>query len=97
MLAMLALAPCPAAAMAITYDFSGTLAHGTSLDPNNTSITGQFNIDFDTQSVTAFHFLTPVIEIDASQWTRFCRRTRRHIRQRPTSSHCLSEPGRSAR
>jgi hypothetical protein len=68
-LAMLALTPRPAAAAAITYDFSGTLAHGTSADPGNTSVTGQFTIDFDTQSVTAFHFLTPVIEIDASQWT----------------------------
>jgi hypothetical protein len=69
MLTMLAIAPRPAAASAITYDFSGTLGHGPSGDPGNTSVTGQFTIDFDTQSITAFHFLTPVIEIDASQWT----------------------------
>jgi hypothetical protein len=33
MLAMLAVAPCPAAAAVVTYDFSGTLGHGPSLDP----------------------------------------------------------------
>jgi hypothetical protein len=69
MLAMLAVLPRPAAASTVTYDFSGTLSHGPSGDPGNTSVTGQFTIDFDTQSITAFHFLTPVIEIDASQWT----------------------------
>jgi hypothetical protein len=69
MLTLLALTPRPAAAMAITYDFSGTLSHGPGGDPGNTGVTGQFTIDFDTQSITAAHFLTPVTEIDASQWT----------------------------
>jgi hypothetical protein len=68
-LTLLALSPQPAAATAITYDFSGTLLHGPASDPGNTSVTGQFTIDFDTQSITAFHFQTPVIEIDDSQWT----------------------------
>jgi hypothetical protein len=68
-LTLLALAPRPAAATAITYDFSGTLGHGPVGDPSNTSVTGQFTIDFDTQSITAFHFQTPVIDIDPSQWT----------------------------
>ena len=69
LLAILTLAPRPAAATAITYDFSGTLGHGPAGDPTNTSVTGQFTIDFATQSITAFHFVTPVIDIDASQWT----------------------------
>jgi hypothetical protein len=69
LLAALAVAPPPASATAITYDVSGTLSHGPSGDPGNTSVTGQFTIDFDTQSTIAFHVLTPVIDIDASQWT----------------------------
>lgn len=59
LLAMLALAPRPAAAAAITYDFSATLAHGPSGDLGNTAVTGQFTIDFDTATITAFHFLMP--------------------------------------
>ena len=53
------LAPRPAAAAAITYDFSATLDHGPSGDLGNTAVTGQFTIDFDTASITAFNFLMP--------------------------------------
>jgi hypothetical protein len=68
MLAFLALAPWPAAASAITYDFSGTLDHGPSSDPSNTTVTGQFTIDFDTATITAFDFLMPGGgEVDPSQ------------------------------
>jgi hypothetical protein len=67
MLAMLAVAPCPAAAAAITYDFSATLDHGPTGDLGNTAVTGQFTIDFDTATITAFHFLMPGGgEVDAS-------------------------------
>jgi hypothetical protein len=59
MLAMLALAPRPAAAVAITYDFSATLDHGPASDPGNTAVTGQFTIDFDTATITAYDFLMP--------------------------------------
>jgi hypothetical protein len=43
----------------MTYDFSGTLQHGPVADSTNTSITGQFTIDVDTQTITDFDFLTP--------------------------------------
>jgi hypothetical protein len=67
MLAMLALAPCPAAAAVIAYDFSATLDHGPTGDLGNTAVTGQFTIDFDTASITAFDFLMPGGgEVDAS-------------------------------
>jgi PEP-CTERM motif len=68
-LALLAFSVSPAAATTITYDFSGTLGHGPASDTGNTSVTGQFTIDFDTQSITAFHFVTPVIDVDSSGWT----------------------------
>jgi hypothetical protein len=67
MLAMLAVAPLPAAASVITYDFSATLDHGPSGDLGNTAVTGQFAIDFDTATITAFDFLMPGGgEVDAS-------------------------------
>ena len=67
LLAMFAAEPRPAAALAITYDFSATLAHGPSGDPGNTAVTGQFTIDFDTATITAFDFLMPGGgEVDAS-------------------------------
>jgi hypothetical protein len=68
MLAMLALAPPPAAATAITYDFSGTLAQSAPGDPGNNTITGQFTIDFDTQTITAFDFQTPAADVSPSTW-----------------------------
>jgi hypothetical protein len=68
LLAMLVLSPRPAAATAITYDFSGTLQFGPYADPTNKSITGQFTIDFDTQTITGFDFQTPSGEVSASTW-----------------------------
>jgi hypothetical protein len=67
LLAMLAVAPRPVAAAAITYDFAATLEHGPVSDPGNTAVTGQFTIDFDTATITAFDFLMPGGgEVDAS-------------------------------
>jgi hypothetical protein len=66
-LAMLAVAPRPVAASAITYDLAATLEHGPLSDPGNTAVTGQFTIDFDTVTITAFDFLIPGGgEVDAS-------------------------------
>jgi hypothetical protein len=59
MLAMLALAPRPVAASTITYDFAATLDHGPLSDPGNTAVTGQFTIDFNTATITAYEFLIP--------------------------------------
>jgi hypothetical protein len=67
-LGLLALAPAPASATAMTYDFSGTLQYGPYADPTNKSITGQFTIDFDTQTLTGFDFQTPSGELSASTW-----------------------------
>jgi hypothetical protein len=67
MLAMLAVAPRPAAASVIIDDFSATLDHGPFGDPGDTAVTGQFTIDIDTATITAFDFLTPGGgEVDAS-------------------------------
>src|SRR6266542_2970577 len=65
MLAMLGLVPRPAAAAAITYDFSGTLQHGVN---GNNTVTGQFTIEFGTSSITAFDFSAPSGHIDATDW-----------------------------
>jgi hypothetical protein len=65
MLAMLGLMPRPAAAAAITYDFSGTLQHGVN---GNNTVTGQFTIDFATGSITAFDFSAPTGHIDPTDW-----------------------------
>jgi hypothetical protein len=67
-LTLLALAPRPAAATAITYDFSGTLAKAPVGDPGNNTITGQFTIDFDTQTLTAFDFQTPAGHVSPSTY-----------------------------
>jgi hypothetical protein len=68
LLAMLVLSPRPAAATAITYDFSGTLVYAPFSDPTNKTITGQFTLDFDTQTITDFDFQTPTGEITPSTW-----------------------------
>jgi hypothetical protein len=68
LLAMLVLSPRPAAATSITYDFSGTLQHGPYLDPTNKTVTGQFTIDFDTQTITGFDFQAPGAEVTPSTW-----------------------------
>jgi hypothetical protein len=68
LLAMLGLVPCPAAAAPITYDFSGTLQHGVN---GNDTVTGQFTIDFGTNSITAFDLSAPTGTIDATHWTAF--------------------------
>jgi hypothetical protein len=65
MLAMFGLAPRPAAAAAITYDFSGTLQHSVN---GNDTVTGQFTIDFGASSITAFDFSTPTGQIDPTDW-----------------------------
>lgn len=69
MLAMLAVAPRPAAATAITYDFSGTLRLNPVPGSTDTAVTGQFTIDFDSQTITAFDFQTPIGAVDASHYT----------------------------
>src|SRR5262249_28117826 len=49
-----------------TFNFNGTLA--TSFN-GQTSVTGQFTIDFTTPQITAFHFDTPLATISAPTWT----------------------------
>jgi hypothetical protein len=67
-LGLLALAPAPAAAAAITYDFTGTFDHGPTSDPTNNTISGQFTIDFTSQTITAFDFHTPSGDVTPTNW-----------------------------
>jgi hypothetical protein len=68
MLGLLALAPVPAAATPITYDFSGTFEHGPAGDPTNITITGQFTLDAVSQTITAFDFHTPSGDVTPTNW-----------------------------
>jgi hypothetical protein len=67
-LALLALSGPPAAAAVITYDFTGTFAQGPFSDPTNDTITGQFTLDTDARTITAFTFLTPVATVSPGPW-----------------------------
>ncbi len=67
-LGLLALAPTNAAAAAMTYDFSGTFLYGSASDATDTAISGQFTIDLDSQTITAFDFHTPAGELTPSTW-----------------------------